>query len=130
RFGVWRSLVAHLLWEQGAGGSNPLTPTTFTTHTTHAKPAAVLDLCSSASVSPPKDARVIFRVGRSRGPGGTGDQGTRGPNEISNGPGGQTSRAAPEWIVRLDGRVASNPRSNGDRRSPAGRCRVLGAIPD
>ncbi len=28
-FGVWRSLVAHLLWEQGAGGSNPLTPTTF-----------------------------------------------------------------------------------------------------
>src|SRR6202011_5740888 len=26
-FGVWRSLVAHLLWEQGVGGSNPLTPT-------------------------------------------------------------------------------------------------------
>ena len=25
-FGVWRSLVAHLLWEQGVGGSNPLTP--------------------------------------------------------------------------------------------------------
>ncbi len=24
--GVWRSLVAHLLWEQGVGGSNPLTP--------------------------------------------------------------------------------------------------------
>ena len=30
--GVWRSLVAHLLWEQGAGGSNPLTPTTLTRH--------------------------------------------------------------------------------------------------
>src|SRR5207248_1894643 len=28
-FGVWRRLVAHLLWEQGVGGSNPLTPTTF-----------------------------------------------------------------------------------------------------
>ena len=28
--GVWRSLVAHLLWEQGAAGSNPATPTTFT----------------------------------------------------------------------------------------------------
>src|SRR5438067_2516568 len=26
-FGVWRSPVAHLLWEQGVGGSNPLTPT-------------------------------------------------------------------------------------------------------
>ena len=25
--GVWRSLAAHLLWEQGVGGSNPLTPT-------------------------------------------------------------------------------------------------------
>ena len=25
--GVWRSPVAHLLWEQGGGGSNPLTPT-------------------------------------------------------------------------------------------------------
>ena len=27
--GVWRSLVAHLLWEQGVGGSNPSTPTIF-----------------------------------------------------------------------------------------------------
>ena len=27
RNGVWRSLVAHLLWEQRVRGSNPLTPT-------------------------------------------------------------------------------------------------------
>ncbi len=26
-FGVWRSLVARLLWEQEVGGSNPSTPT-------------------------------------------------------------------------------------------------------
>ncbi|GEM_PF-1496740 len=24
---MWRSLVAHVLWEHGAGGSNPSTPT-------------------------------------------------------------------------------------------------------
>jgi hypothetical protein len=35
QFGVWRSPVAHLLWEQGVGGSNPLTPTnlSFTSET-------------------------------------------------------------------------------------------------
>src|SRR5229473_7463896 len=31
-FGVWRSPVAHLLWEQGVGGSNPLTPTNLFRH--------------------------------------------------------------------------------------------------
>ena len=28
-FGVWRSLVAHLFWVQGVGGSNPLAPTIY-----------------------------------------------------------------------------------------------------
>jgi hypothetical protein len=28
-FGVWRSLVAHLVWDQGVQGSNPCTPTIF-----------------------------------------------------------------------------------------------------
>ena len=27
RYGVWRSQVAHLLWEQRVAGSNPATPT-------------------------------------------------------------------------------------------------------
>ncbi len=27
--GEWRSLVAHLLWEQGVAGSNPVSPTNF-----------------------------------------------------------------------------------------------------
>ena len=29
-FGVWRSLVAHLVWDQGVQGSNPCTPTSLT----------------------------------------------------------------------------------------------------
>jgi hypothetical protein len=30
--GEWRSLVAHLLWEQRVAGSNPVSPTTFHGH--------------------------------------------------------------------------------------------------
>ena len=28
-FGVWRSPVAHLVWDQGVQGSNPCTPTKY-----------------------------------------------------------------------------------------------------
>ncbi len=28
-YGVWLSLVEHLLWEQGAAGSNPVTPISY-----------------------------------------------------------------------------------------------------
>ena len=29
RRGVWRSLVAHVVWDHVVAGSNPVTPTTF-----------------------------------------------------------------------------------------------------
>ena len=46
--GAWRSLVAHLLWEQRVGGSNPSAPTTsgrleFEETITELAPVAQLD---------------------------------------------------------------------------------------
>ena len=42
--GAWRSLVAHLLWEQGVGGSNPLAPTTKIAASSYAIVSAALSL--------------------------------------------------------------------------------------
>ena len=33
RFGVWRSLVARMVWDHEVGGSNPSTPTTLRQNT-------------------------------------------------------------------------------------------------
>ena len=57
--GVWRSLVAHLLWEQGAGGSNPLTPTI----TYRAAPTSAEVLVPSLRRSRPSSgARCAYRI--------------------------------------------------------------------
>ncbi|MEY4369888.1 MAG: hypothetical protein RL564_1838, partial [Pseudomonadota bacterium] len=46
--GVWRSPVAHLLWEQGVQGSNPCTPTSLKNGLSL---TARFFICGDASVS-------------------------------------------------------------------------------
>lgn len=45
--GAWRSMVAHLLWEQGVAGSNPVAPTRITQK--DSSTAGVLFFCPSFS---------------------------------------------------------------------------------
>src|SRR5215211_2255206 len=53
--GAWRSLVAHLLWEQGVGGSNPLAPT--------AKLAGPLnEPCGCSSTVEPQPSKLVMGV--------------------------------------------------------------------
>ena len=51
--GVWRSLVAHLLWEQRVAGSNPVTPTIFCGDSSIGRASAFqADCCGFESRSP------------------------------------------------------------------------------
>jgi hypothetical protein len=53
--GAWRSLVAHLLWEQGVGGSNPLAPT--------AKLARLIrEPCGCSSTVEPQPSKLVMGV--------------------------------------------------------------------
>src|SRR5215216_7321103 len=53
--GAWRSLVAHLLWEQGVGGSNPLAPI--------AKLARPLrEPCGCSSTVEPQPSKLVMGV--------------------------------------------------------------------
>jgi hypothetical protein len=57
--GAWRSLVAHLLWEQGVGGSNPLAPTAKACGTTRtsAKPPR-----GCSSTVEPQPSKLVMGV--------------------------------------------------------------------
>ena len=57
--GAWRSLVAHLLWEQGVGGSNPLAPTT------HYRVQSIR-ACSSARTEQRPPEPCVARSNRAR----------------------------------------------------------------
>lgn len=79
RHGAWRSMVAHLLWEQGVAGSNPVAPTIKNHEVIPQDVVWPLFFCRwdqargpSADVGPPPHAfpasvRVPFPAG---GPGG------------------------------------------------------------
>jgi hypothetical protein len=53
--GAWRSLVAHLLWEQGVGGSNPLAPTAML-----ARP--MREPCGCSSTVEPQPSKLVMGV--------------------------------------------------------------------
>src|ERR687896_372612 len=53
--GAWRSLVAHLLWEQGVGGSNPLAPTAKSARP-HREP------CGCSSTVEPQPSKLVMGV--------------------------------------------------------------------
>ena len=96
--GVWRSLVAHLLWEQRVAGSNPVTPTT----------------CGCGAMVALQPSKLITRV-RFPSPAPTDHRRRKAPVLVS-GDGNRTRKGARrQW--RLAGRGLS-PRSQGLHSKP------------
>ena len=56
RYGLWRSLAAHLLWEQGVAGSNPASPTRDRLH------YSVRPVCGCSSMVELQPSKLAMRV--------------------------------------------------------------------
>lgn len=54
-YGLWRSLAAHLLWEQGVAGSNPASPT-------YAEAALSCGRRGCSSMVEPQPSKLVMRV--------------------------------------------------------------------
>jgi hypothetical protein len=130
--GAWRSLVAHLLWEQGVGGSNPLAPTV--------KPARPIRVpCGCSSTVEPQPSKLVMGVrfpspalaplvarqsaGGCARPDHAGDRPTpRGKADVRSHSDGGVDR-------RLGRRLRGNPETPEGRRRRQGRGRVGCAPP-
>ena len=62
--GVWRSLVAHLLWEQRVAGSNPVTPTVAHLHERCSVQVGVpVEMALAACTAALRDVVIVCPVG-------------------------------------------------------------------
>jgi hypothetical protein len=60
--GAWRSLVAHLLWEQGVGGSNPLAPTSLRQRLRLGRPVSIRNVVEKGGCCDQNSAIELFCV--------------------------------------------------------------------